>query len=312
MPTPLTTAERWPALPAADWEPTRRALHMYLQIVGKTRLTLSPLVNHWWQVPFYVTPRGLTTSAMPYAGGSLEALFDFHDHELRLFTCNGDTRTLRLPEMKSVADFYEQYQKALTELGVQVHLWIMPVEVAELNTPFDEQTESVAYDADAVHRCWRILLESARVLGEFRGRFIGKSSPVHFFWGSFDLAVSRFSGRPAPPHPGGAPHLGQWVMQEAYSHEVSSAGWWPGGAGYEASYYSYVYPQPSDFAQAKVPAPAYYDKDLGEFILPYEAVRTAPNPEKLLLEFLESTYAAAASLGHWDRVALEREATVTT
>jgi Family of unknown function (DUF5996) len=278
---------------------------MWTQIVGKTRLALSPMVNHWWQVPLYVTPRGLSTGTMPYAAGACEVVFDFHHHELQLYTSDGEVRRMALAP-RSVADFYHEYRSLLRTAGVAAAIWPVPVEVEDA-TPFAQDQHHHSYDADAVRRFWQILLQADRLLGEFRGHFTGKVSPVHFFWGSFDMAVTRFSGRPAPPHPGGVPNLADWVTREAYSAEVSSAGWWPGGHGQDAAFYSYAYPTPPGFAQAPIrPAQASFNEQLGEFLLPYEAVRTAADPHRLVLDFLQSSYEAAANLANWDRRNLER------
>jgi hypothetical protein len=242
---------------------------------------------------------------MPYAAGSCEVVLDFHRHELQLYTSDGQVRHMALAP-RSVADFYHEYRSLLRAAGVAATIWPVPVEVAD-TTSFTQDQHHCAYDATAVQRFWRILLQADQVFGDFRSHFTGKASPVHFFWGSFDLAVTRFSGRPAPPHPGGVPNVGDWVMREAYSAEVSSAGWWPGGNGSEAIFYSYAYPTPPGFAEVHVrPAQASFNTDLGEFVLPYEQVRTADNPRQLVLDFLQSTYEAAANLAHWDRKALER------
>jgi hypothetical protein len=261
--------------------------------------------NHWWQMPLYVTTRGLTTSAIPYESEAFEVAFDFVDHRLLITTSLGEGRTLPLAP-KSVADFYRELIDALRSLRLDVRIWTTPVEVPE-PIPFEDDRAHAAYDPDAAHRFWRILLQSDRVMKEFRGRYLGKSSPVHFFWGSFDLAVTRFSGRAAPPFRGAAPNVGAHVMHEAYSHEVSSAGWWPGDARLPSpAFYAYAVPTPAGYAEAVIrPAGAFFHKDLGEFILPYEEFRTAANPDALLMEFLQSTYEAAATLGGWDRRALE-------
>jgi hypothetical protein len=302
------SATRWPALPADSWTATRETLHRWIQIVGKTRLALSPMLNHWWQVPLYVTPRGLSTLSIPYPEGAFEVLFDFHAHQLVVYTSDGQARTLQL-EPQSVADFYGRYRVLLREAGIQVQLWPVPVEVED-KTPFAEDHQHKAYDAAAVRRFWQAVLLADQVLSEFRSRFAGKASPVHFFWGSFDLAVTRFSGRPAPEHPGGIPNLADWVTREAYSAELSSAGWWPGGDGAEAAFYSYAYPAPAGFAEASVqPAAARFDAERGEFLLPYAQVLQAADPRGMVLEFLQSTYETAANLAHWDRTALERAAT---
>ncbi|MGY3089055.1 hypothetical protein ACVWYF_002095 [Hymenobacter sp. UYAg731] len=302
---PQPAADHWPALPAADWADTRQTLHLWTQIVGKTRLALSPMVNHWWQVPLYVTPRGLSTGSMPYARGSCEVVFDFNQHCLRLHTSDGRSWELAL-RPRSVADFYRHYRALLREAGIHVRIWPVPVELEEA-TPFAQDEHHASYDPVAVQQFWQVLLRADAVLNEFRSGFTGKCSPVHFFWGSFDLAVTRFSGRPAPPHPGGIPHLADWVTRESYSAEQSAAGWWPGGNGQDATFYSYVYPGVPGLAEAAIqPAEAVFNPEMGEFFLPYEAARTAPDPRQTVLDFLESTYAAAANLSKWDRAALER------
>jgi Family of unknown function (DUF5996) len=298
--------ERWPALRYAEWADTKETLHRYCQVIGKTRLALEPMVNHWWQVPLYVSARGLTTSAIPYGGRAvLDAELDFLERQLVLRTSEGGLRRLPLGP-HAVADFYADYRAALAELGVEARIWPVPVEMADA-LPFAQDHVHAAYDAAAAVKFWRVLVQVERILRIFRGRFLGKVSPVHFFWGSFDVAVTRFSGRPAPPHPGGAPHVADWVMREAYSHEVSSAGFWPGGPQADAMFYSYAYPIPEGFSAAPVrPAGAYYHHELGEFVLPYEALRAEPDPDAALLDFLQSTYEAAATLAGWDRAALER------
>ncbi len=278
---------------------------MWTQIVGKTRLALSPMLNHWWQVPLYVTARGLSTGSMPYASGICEIVFDFVGHCLRLHTSDGKTHEMAL-QPRSVADFYQRYRTLLDQAGVAAKIWPVPVEVPDA-TPFPDNHQPGAYDRDAVQRFWQVLVQADKLLNEFRSHFTGKVSPVHFFWGSFDLAVTRFSGRPAPPHPGGVPHLADWVTRESYSAEQSAAGWWPGGNGAEAAFYSYAYPGLPELGQAKVqPVQAFFDADKGEFFLPYEAVRTGTDPSRLVRDFLQSTYSAAADLAHWDRAALER------
>jgi hypothetical protein len=293
---------QWPDLSPA-WEDTRDTLHMWFQVVGKVRLALAPMENHWWQVPLYVSARGLTTSLMPADGRGLEIDFDFIDHVLNLRTTDGDDRQLVL-EPRTVADFYSATMDALAALGVHLSVLARPVEVAE-SISFAQDDGHRSYDADAAQRFWLALVNAHRVMARFRGRFIGKCSPVHFFWGGPDLAVTRFSGRPAPKHPGGVPNCADWVQEQAYSHEVSSCGYWPGGSA-EGSFYSYAYPQPDGFAEWPLPSDsAFYDAGLGEFILPYTAVRTADDPDNTLLDFLQSTYEAAADLAHWDRRALE-------
>jgi hypothetical protein len=298
--------DAWPALPLAEWADTRDTLHMWLQIVGKVRLALTPMVNHWWNVTFYLTPRGLTTSAMPHGERTFAVDFDFIDHALVVRTSDGTAGALPLMP-QSVADFYEQYLELLRSLGLEVRIWPHPVEV-ERAVPFAEDREHASYDAEYAHRFWRALAQADRVMQRFRGRFLGKCSPVHFFWGACDLAVTRFSGRGAPEHPGGAPNVGDWVMREGYSHELSSCGFWPGGGPVaEPVFYAYAYPEPPGFAEAPIqPREAYYSQDMREFLLPYEAVRTAERPDEVLLSFLQSTYEAAADLGQWDRRALER------
>jgi hypothetical protein len=298
--------DRWPDLPYRAWKDTRDTLHLWTQIVGKIRLAQTPWLNHSWQVTLYVTARGLTTSTIPYDERSFQIDFDFIDHVLWVRTSNGHFRQLVLAPMP-VAQFYGELFVALNELGLDVRIFTMPCEIADC-IPFDQDLAHAAYDADYATRFWRVLLATYRVLARFRTGFIGKASPVHFFWGSFDLAVTRFSGRAAPRHPGGVPHLPDAVAREAYSHEVSSAGFWPGGGGPvdEAAFYSYAYPAPPGFAAAAIrPGQAFFSQDLGEFILPYAAVRSARDPEGTLMEFLQTTYEAAADLGRWDRKALE-------
>ncbi len=299
-------ADAWPELPYAAWKDTCGTLHLWTQIVGKIRLAQTPWLNHSWHVALYVTAWGLTTSPTPYRERAFQIDFDFVDHTLRVRTSDGSFRRLPLEPMP-VAEFYAQLFAAMAELGLDVRIRTMPCEIADC-IPFDRDFSHVAYDRDYAARFWRVLLSTHEVLAHFRTGFLGKASPIHFFWGSFDLAVTRFSGRPAPRHPGGVPHLPDVVAEEAYSHEVSSAGFWPGGGGpidYPA-FYSYAYPAPEKFAQASVrPAEAFFSRDLGEFILPYEAVRAAPNPKPVLMDFLQSTYDAAADLGRWDRAALD-------
>lgn len=277
-----------------------------MQIVGKTRLALAPPVNHWWHITLYLTSNGLTTSPMPYGNGSVEVELDLIEHNLLIRSSDGATRRMTLAP-RSVADFYREYMGLLEELGVTPRFWPAPNELEDA-TPFLQDEQHRSYDRDYAGRCWRILSQADRVLQQFRGRFIGKCSPVHFFWGAFDLACTRFSGRPAPEHPGGVPNLPDWAVREAYSHECISAGWWPGGGPLpEPAFYSYSYPEPDGFADAPIrPADAYYQRELKEFVLPYEAVRTARRPDEVLLEFLQSTYEAGANLRRWDRPALER------
>ncbi len=294
--------ELWPELRWEDWSATAETLHMWTQIVGKVRLALSPLQAHWWNVPLYVSARGLSTSAMPYGADFLEIEFDFVNHQLLFRTSTGLSAYQPL-RAQSVADFYTEFQKTLSDLGVHVEIYGMPVELAH-PIPFAEDTEHASYDPDAAHRFWRILIRTDQVFQKFSSRFIGKISPVHFFWGSFDLAVTRFSGRPAPPREGADP-----ITREAYSHEVISAGFWPGNGGYgKAAFYCYAAPSPTNLDAATIqPAQGFWDRGLGEFILPYEDLRTSASPDETLLTFLQSTYDAAADLAHWDRKALERQ-----
>ena len=299
----LAVGSGWPELTLASWEPTRDTLHLWTQIVGKVRLAIEPMLNHWWQVPLYVSGRGLTTSLIHGADKGLEMEFDFVEHVLYIRTTRGEVRQIAL-KPQSVADFYAATSLALLEVGVRVSILARPVEVPE-SIPFPEDRLHSQYDAAAVGRFWQALVRADRVMNRFRAGFVGKVSPVHFFWGGFDLAVSRFSGRSAPKHPGGVPNCPDWVMELAYSHEVSSCGFWPGGSE-EGSFYSYVYPEPAGFAESRIePSAAYYDPTLREFLLPYTAVRTAQDPDATLLRFLQSTYDAAAELGNWDRAALE-------
>ncbi|MGH2515171.1 MAG: DUF5996 family protein [Ktedonobacterales bacterium] len=296
-------SEVWPSLPLEAWQETYATLHMWTQVVGKVRLALSPPLNHWWAVTLYITPRGLTTSPIPNGIRTFEVAFDFLDHMLWVRTSDGANRAMALYP-RSVADFYREFMAILHTLGMDVTINPLPQEVAN-PIRCDEDEEHAAYDAAATTRWWRILVQSERALQQFRARFLGKSSPVHFFWGSFDLAATRFSGRRAPERPG-ADH----VTREAYSHELSSCGFWPGTPGgpvAEPAYYAYMAPEPPGFAEAVVrPAAAVYQREVGEFILPYEAVRTAADPEATLLAFVQSTYEAGANLAGWDRAALER------
>jgi hypothetical protein len=295
----------WPALPFSEWQATAETLHMWTQIVGKVRLALTPWINHSWHVTLYVTSRGLTTSPIPHGLYAFEIDFDFIDHELRILKSDGAVRVLKL-RPQSVAEFYKAVMNALDELSLHVKIGTTPNEIADA-IPFDQDEIHRSYDPEYANRFWRVLLQSTRVLTQFRSRFCGKCSPVHFFWGSFDLAVTRFSGRAAPRHPGGIPHLPDRVTREAYAQEVSSVGFWPGNAASPTPiFYSYAYPEPTGFAQAKVrPAEAAYLTQLHEFILPYDAVRTASSPDDVLLDFAQSVYDAASTLGNWDRAALE-------
>jgi Family of unknown function (DUF5996) len=298
--------DTWPDLPLAAWSETCETLHRWTQIVGKVRMASTPLVNHWWNVTFYVTARGLTTSAVPHGARTFEVTFDFIEHRLRIETSDGSSESIALVPM-SVADFHAEVMGRLRRLDIDVHIWTMPSEI-ENAVPFDEDRVHAHYDAGYAQRFWRALLHADRVFNIFRGRFIGKASPVHFFWGSFDLAVTRFSGRTAPPLTGTSPNVAAWVMREAYSHEVSSCGFWPGNGGYgRPAFYVYVYPEPPGYGDTRLrTAEAFYDGGLGQFILPYAAVRQSPDPDALLLSFLQETYAAAADLAGWDRQALER------
>jgi hypothetical protein len=296
-------ADVWPALPLAAWEPTYETLHMWTQIVGKVSLALKPHINHWWEVPFHLTARGLTTSPIPYEGRVFECNFDFIDHRLVVATSQGETRTLALAP-RSVADFYQAFMETLHELDIEVRVWPVPVEVPD-PIPFAEDTQHAAYDPEYAQRFWRILVQADRVLREFRARFIGKSSPVHFFWGSFDLAVTRFSGRPAPRHPSGIP-----FVIEAESHEQHCAGFWPGAGAVQApAFFAYIYPEPPGYRDAlRGTGPGFWHADMGEFILLYDDMRAAEQPDQVLLDFCQRTYEAAADLAHWDRAALERPA----
>ncbi|HXS21018.1 MAG TPA: DUF5996 family protein [Steroidobacteraceae bacterium] len=294
----------WPALSYPAWRDTAATLHLWTQVVGKVRLALTPWVNHSWQVPFYVTARGLSTSPIPSDRESFEMEFDFIAHELFVRASWGAERTIAL-EPQAVSDFYRKVADLLDGMGVRVRIGEMPNEIAD-PIPFSRDRLHAAYDPGAAHAFWRVLIQADRLFKLFRSGFLGKASPVHFFWGSFDLAVTRFSGRPAPLHPGGVPSLPDAVAQEAYSHEVSSAGFWPGTDAFpEAAFYSYAYPEPDGFRAARLPPGARFEQSLGEFVLPYDAVRTAADPDALLLEFLSSTYTAAADAGRWDRNALE-------
>jgi Family of unknown function (DUF5996) len=295
----------WPALSLAEWQGTRDSLQLWTQIVGKVRMASTPLMNHWWNVPLYVTERGLTTSLIPRADRAFQIDFDFIAQRLDISVSDGSTSSMSLVA-RTVADFHAEFTERLDGLGLSTPIWTMPVEIPDA-IPFDRDTKHATYDGDQARQFWLALVQMNRVFEVFRSRFIGKVSPVHLFWGGLDLAVTRFSGRPAPPHPGGAPNCGPHVMHEAYSHEVSSAGYWPGPDG-EGVFYSYAYPAPDGFADADLDVPAArYDDTLGEFTLPYDAVRAAPDPDQLLLSFLQATYAAAADLAHWDRAALERQ-----
>ena len=294
----------WPILKFSEWKDTLATLHMWTQVVGKIRLEQTPLVNHWWNVPLYVSARGLTTTAMPYQDRIFEIEFDFIDHQLRIACSDGAAKTLPL-RPQTVADFYAEVMAGLRELGIEIKIWTMPVEVPD-PIRFEEDTVHASYDPEYANRCWRALMKMDDVLKEFRARFIGKVSPVHFFWGSFDLAVTRFSGRPAPPREGA-----DLITREAYSHEVISHGWWPGSKDMEAAFYSYTTPEPAGLvdtvSEGKIrPAETFYSAEMKEFFLPYDAVRSSASPETALMDFCQTTYEAGANLAGWDRTALER------
>ncbi len=302
----VSHTETWPSLPLEAWSETCATLHLWTQIVGKIRLVQSPWINHSWHVTLYVTARGLTTTPIPYGNRVFQIDFDFIAHRLTIQASDGGSGGFALQPM-SVAAFYKRLMDEMDRLQLHVDLRAIPCEVAD-PLPFEQDETHCAYDAAAT-RYWQILVQADRVFKQFRARFIGKCSPVHYFWGAPDLAVTRFSGRPAPQHPGGIAGLPDWVTREAYSHEVSSCGFWSGGGAVPyAAFYSYAYPEPAGYAQANIqPGAAFYSPDFREFILPYEAVRQASSPDDTLLDFLQSTYAAAATLGQWDRAALERD-----
>jgi hypothetical protein len=292
----------WPSLPLKEWEATRATLHMWMQVVGKIRLAQTPLVNHWWNVPLYVTARGLTTSAMPYHERTFQIDFDFIDHALIIKTSDGAHSERKLVP-QSVASFYQEVMGMLRELDIEVKIWTMPVEIPD-PVAFEKDEAHASYDAEYAGRFWRILLQANKVFEDFRSRFIGKCSPVHFFWGSFDLAVTRFSGRRAPEREGADP-----ITREAYSHEVISHGFWPGSGAIDAAFYAYAAPEPEGFSREKArPEKAFYHDEMKEFLLYYDDVRQAASPEEALMEFLQSTYEAGANLAGWDRAALERAA----
>ena len=305
MPKSPAASEVWLELNYADWKDTCATLHMWTQIVGKIRLTLTPWTNHSWHVTLYVTARGLTTSPIPHGNSTFEIDFDFIDHHLRILKSDGGQRSLEL-KPRTVAAFYKSVMTALDELGLPVKIDIMPNEIPN-PIPFDRDEQHRSYDPEYANRFWRVLVQADRVFKEFRSRFCGKCSPVHFFWGAPDLAVTRFSGRTAPPHPGGFPHLPDAVTREAYSQEVSSLGFWPGADVMPmAIFYSYAYPEPAGFPEAKVkPGAASYNAQFHEFVLPYDAVRTSKSPDDAILDFAQSTYDAASTLSNWDRGALE-------
>jgi len=298
----MSVSPAWPSLPLEEWRDTYATLHMWTQVIGKIRLAQAPLINHWWEVPLYVTCRGLTTSPVPHGTRTFQIDFDFTDHRLIIQTSDGAVESLPLQPM-SVATFYAGVMGRMQALGLPVRIWTMPVEVAN-PVPFETDQQHASYVPEQAHRFWGVLVQADRVFTAFRARFIGKVSPVHFFWGSFDLAVTRFSGRAASSKP-----TADRITREAYSHEVSSCGFWPGGEGIEQpAFYSYAYPEPDGFAGAPVrPEGAFYDRGLGQFILPYDDVRQAASPDEALLAFLQSTYEGAATLANWDRAALERQ-----
>jgi hypothetical protein len=301
------SADVWPELNYADWKETCATLHMWMQIVGKIRLTLTPWTNHSWHVTLYLTSRGLTTSPIPHGSDSFEIRFDFIDHQLRILKSDGGQRSIEL-KPRSVADFYKAIMVALNELGLPVKIDILPNEIPN-PIPFDRDEQHRSYDPEYANRFWRVLVQADRVFKEFRSRFCGKCSPVHLFWGAPDLAVTRFSGRAAPKHPGGIPHLPDAITREAYSQEVSSLGFWPGADAMPmAIFYSYAYPEPAGFSEAKVkPDAASYNAQFHEFVLPYDAVRTSGSPDAAILDFAQSTYDAASTLANWDRAALEEK-----
>lgn len=305
-PAQSTSIDVWPSLSYPEWQDTYATLHLWTQVVGKIQLALAPQVNHWWHSALHITPRGLTTASLPYGTRIFEIRFDFVAHQLCIETSDGITRTIPLAP-RSVADFYEALMTTLASMGIEVRIWTTPQEVAE-PVPFDQDHAHAAYDPEYAQRFWQVLVQADRVMRRFRTGFLGKSSPVHFFWGSFDLAVTRFSGRVAPEHPGGVPNMADWVTREAYSHEVSSCGFWPGNASVEPVFYAYAYPIPEGFKDYPVqPEEAFYSSQMGEFVLPYEVVRQAEDPDAVLLAFLQSTYDAAANLARWNRAALERD-----
>lgn len=299
---------QWPELPYTAWSETCETLQLWTQVAGKTIMALTPLVNHWWNVTFHVTARGMIKRVIPYRDGVFDIVFDFIDHRLDLVTSNGQRESLKLEPM-TVADFYAAFMERLRRLGIAVDITTLPCEIENCVT-FERDRQHAQYESDDVRKFHQALVQADRVMNQFRSGFIGKASPVHFFWGSFDLAVTRFSGRTAPPPKGHTPHVDDWVMAEAYSHECSSCGWWPGNGGLgHAAFYVYAYPEPAGYGDIHLKtADASYNKEAGQFWLPYDAVREARDPDKLLLGFLQETYAAAADLAKWDRAALERAA----
>ncbi|MHB1168140.1 MAG: DUF5996 family protein [Longimicrobiales bacterium] len=304
-PRPGGTPDAWPPLRLEEWQETCATLHMMTQVVGKVRLACAPMINHWWQVPLYVSARGLTTSLMPHRTRAFEIEFDFIDHVLWIATSDGQERKIPL-RSRPVAEFYQEVMEALRSLGTPVRIWTRPVEI-ENPIPFDQDFQHDTYDPEHANRFWRVLLQAHRAMAEFRSSFRGKCSPVHFFWGSFDMAVTRFSGRPAPQHPGGIPNLGDRVTRESYSDECSSCGFWPGsGAVQEPAFYAYMYPEPTGYREHPIrPPEGYYSDEMREHILPYEAVRRAGDPDRMIREFFQSTYEAGADLAGWARASLE-------
>jgi hypothetical protein len=297
--------EHWPNLPFLEWQDTCATVHLWTQVIGKIRLAQAPAVNHWWQTPLYLTSRGLTTSPIPYGTRTFQIDLDFVDHALQINASNGGRESFPLTPC-AVAEFYQQIMGKLESLGILVQIWTVPVEIPD-PIRFEEDFVHASYQPEYVQRFWRILARVEQILMKFRSRFVGKVSPVHFFWGSFDLAVTRFSGRAAPRHPG-APHVADFVTHEAYSHEVSSCGFWPGNGGFgKPAFYSYAYPPPASFQDAAVsPDSAYFSRDLGEFVLNYDDMRREPEPENAALDFFQTTYEAVAELAHWNRSRLER------
>lgn len=305
--TPTPSRERadtWPALPLDAWQETLTTLHMWTQIVGKIRMEQTPVINHWWNVTFHVSCRGLTSRPIPYGTRSFEMEFDFIDHRLHIRSAQGTSRSVALAP-RTVASFYGEVMQCLDEMGFPVRIWPRPVETTE-QIPFDVDEEHKAYDREWAHRFWQVLVQVDRVLEEFRSRFLGKSSPSHFFWGSFDMALTRFSGREAPEHPG-VPGVADSITREAYSHECASFGFWPGHGLGDPAFYAYAYPEPDGFREAAIePGEAYYLEEMGEFVLPYDAVRNAADPDRVLLGFFQSSYEAAADRGGWQRQRLDR------
>lgn len=295
----------WPSLPLSAWQDTYTTLHLWLQIIGKIKLKQAPVANHWWQVPLYVTTRGITTAPIPHSSRTFQFDLDFIAHQLYITTNDNAVESMPLTA-NSVSVFYREIMARLHEMALPVKIWTTPVEVPK-PIPFEQDNANKSYDKDYSNRLWRILVQTERILNQCRSNFLGKISPIHFFWGSFDLALSRFSGRRAPPHPG-APFVSDFVTREAYSHEVSSCGFWPGGGPIsEPIFYAYIYPEPPGYNETALDIPgAYYSNDLREFVLPYQCVRQAQDPDKLLRDFFQNTYITAADLAGWDRAALER------